>query len=87
MCGQGRWSGYPFSGPRSRAYIPALADYCANTAMDRGLCGNREWGLRPDTQITYPTRVVTRDRWRAKRAAEGGWWGLRAQAPFAVATK
>ena len=71
-CGQGRWSGHPFSGPRSRADIAVRAGYRVNTTLGRSFCGNREWGLRPDTQTTCPTAVLACDGWRAQIVSKVG---------------
>ena len=51
-CGwAGRQTGHPFSGPRSPAVCCWLAKATASTAcLALALCGNGEWGLRPDAQ-------------------------------------
>ena len=76
----GRRSGCPFSGPRSRLTGLACRHWFINNVLANPVCGKREWGLRPDTQTTSQTAGLAR-----YFAHLGGRWGLRAQAPFAVA--
>ena len=78
-----------------RASIRSSTPLLAHT-----LCGKREWGFRPDTQTTcLAVGLVWREQRGYSQSASklcgcsvvrhhthlGGRWGLRAQAPFAVA--
>jgi hypothetical protein len=42
----------PFSGPRSPSDVRVHVDHFINTAPVRRLCGNGEWGLRPEATAT-----------------------------------
>ena len=75
--GFGSVGGVGGPGIRSPAHARGLiARHTVDTAsipsLERRFCGNREWGLRPDTQTAYPVDVLACYRWRVNMVSKVG---------------